>query len=274
VTRACVRGAARDRGVKPIAHTRQNPARARLPAPPPAAPLKFLLPTTHCTLCIPPAPPHVFFPQATTPRWCELTLLVLDLRLDVVDGVRGLHLQGDGFTRDCESGRWGERRQRDARKLYDAGTDATTHAIFYRCSHTSHFFAEKKKKNENPPSSISRSTRPPRSWGRRRRAGVAGALTGLDKDLHAALLVSPSLAANKESRNVRCRWLLGLQREKKKKSKILLGGFRSPQKVQKVPAQTSRGESRDFLATPPKLSSIRLRAPTPSPGMSSSCVVS
>ena len=30
------------------------------------------------------------------------TLLVLDFRLHVVDGVRRLHLQGDGLTRDCE----------------------------------------------------------------------------------------------------------------------------------------------------------------------------
>ena len=29
------------------------------------------------------------------------TLLVLDLGLDVVDGVRRLHLQGDGFTREA-----------------------------------------------------------------------------------------------------------------------------------------------------------------------------
>eukprot|EP00982_Pelagococcus_subviridis_P009228 30911-Pelagococcus_subviridis.AAC.11 len=35
-------------------------------------------------------------------------LLVLDLRLDVVDGVRGLHLQGDGLTRDCGVEKEGE----------------------------------------------------------------------------------------------------------------------------------------------------------------------
>ena len=35
-------------------------------------------------------------------------LLVLDLRLHVVDGVRGLHLQGDGLTRDCA-----ERKRRE-----------------------------------------------------------------------------------------------------------------------------------------------------------------
>ncbi|OUS47547.1 hypothetical protein BE221DRAFT_60765, partial [Ostreococcus tauri] len=29
-------------------------------------------------------------------------LLILDLRLHVVDGVRGLHLQGDGLTRHCD----------------------------------------------------------------------------------------------------------------------------------------------------------------------------
>ena len=29
-------------------------------------------------------------------------LLVLDLCLNVVDGVRGLHLQGDGLAGDCE----------------------------------------------------------------------------------------------------------------------------------------------------------------------------
>jgi len=28
-------------------------------------------------------------------------LLILDFGLDVVDGVRGLHLQGDGFTREA-----------------------------------------------------------------------------------------------------------------------------------------------------------------------------
>ena len=35
-------------------------------------------------------------------------LLVLDLGLDVVDGVRGLHLQGDGLTRDCGDQKRGE----------------------------------------------------------------------------------------------------------------------------------------------------------------------
>ena len=30
------------------------------------------------------------------------TLLVLDLRLDVVDGIRGLDLEGDGLARDCK----------------------------------------------------------------------------------------------------------------------------------------------------------------------------
>ena len=44
-------------------------------------------------------------------------LLVLDLRLHVVDGVRGLHLQGDGLTRDCA-----ERKRREG-------------SVFWRTSH-------------------------------------------------------------------------------------------------------------------------------------------
>ena len=37
--------------------------------------------------------------------WSGDTFLVLDLRLHVVDGVRRLHLQGDGLTRDCVDGK-------------------------------------------------------------------------------------------------------------------------------------------------------------------------
>ena len=45
------------------------------------------------------------------------TLFVLDLSLHVVDGVRGLHLQGDGLAGDCEEGetRWAEGSARGRR---------------------------------------------------------------------------------------------------------------------------------------------------------------
>ena len=35
----------------------------------------------------------------------DIPLLVLDLGLDIVDGVRGLNLKGDGFTRKAVEGR-------------------------------------------------------------------------------------------------------------------------------------------------------------------------
>ena len=34
----------------------------------------------------------------------DIPLLVLDLGLDIVDGVRGLNLEGDGFTRKAVEG--------------------------------------------------------------------------------------------------------------------------------------------------------------------------
>jgi len=45
-------------------------------------------------------------------------LLVLNLRLDVLDGVRGFDLEGDGLTRDCDRK---ERRPSERRKRKESG---------------------------------------------------------------------------------------------------------------------------------------------------------
>ena len=35
-------------------------------------------------------------------KYCVVPLLVLDLGLDIVDGVRGFNLEGDGFAREAK----------------------------------------------------------------------------------------------------------------------------------------------------------------------------